>query len=119
MPGERAPRSIVEGDGWKPPSTGTDPFLWDTNGDGLADGSAGEAATTGTEAAPEPDAGAATEGTAETATVDSDNDRLADADEATYGTDPSTPDADNDGYYDGNEVNLGADPLDPVSFPAS
>ncbi len=98
---------------------GTDPFLWDTNGDGLVDGSDGEAAATGTEAAPESDAGVATDGAAETASVDSDNDRLADADEATFGTDPSTPDADGDGYYDGDEVNLGADPLDPASFPTS
>jgi Bacterial TSP3 repeat len=49
--------------------------------------------------------------------VDSDNDRLADADEAAVGTDPSTPDADGDGYYDGDEVNLGTDPLDPASIP--
>lgn len=97
--------------------TGTDPFLWDTNGDGIADGGAEETSTTGTEAAPEADAGVATEA-AEAASVDSDNDRLADADEATYGTDPATPDADGDGYYDGDEVNLGADPLDPASFPA-
>ncbi len=98
---------------------GTDPLVWDAHGDGIAEGGAGETATTGSEAAPEPEAGVATESTTETAIVDSDNDRLADADEATYGTDPSTPDADSDGYYDGDEVNLGTDPLDPASFPAS
>ena len=54
---------------------------------------------------------------ASTSIVDSDNDRLADADEASVGTDPTTPDADGDGYYDGDEVNLGTDPLDPASFP--
>ena len=54
---------------------------------------------------------------ASTSIVDSDNDRLADADEAAVGTDPTTPDADGDGYYDGDEVNLGTDPLDPASFP--
>ena len=54
---------------------------------------------------------------ASTTSVDSDNDRLADADEAAVGTDPTTPDADGDGYYDGDEVNLGTDPLDPASFP--
>ena len=51
--------------------------------------------------------------------VDSDSDRLADADEATFGTDPNTPDADGDGYYDGDEVNLGTDPLDPASVPTA
>ena len=51
--------------------------------------------------------------------VDSDTDRLPDADEATVGTDPTTPDADGDGYYDGDEVNLGTDPLDPASVPAA
>jgi len=98
---------------------GSDPLVWDASGEGTAEGSTGETASTGTEAAPAPDfffnAAAATE----TAIVDSDNDRLADADEATYGTDPSTPDADGDGYYDGDEVNLGTDPHDPASFPAS
>jgi hypothetical protein len=49
--------------------------------------------------------------------VDSDNDRLADADETAVGTDPTTPDSDGDGYYDGDEVNLGTDPLDPANFP--
>jgi hypothetical protein len=42
----------------------------------------------------------------------------ADADEAAFGTDPSTPDADGDGYYDGDEVKLGTDPLDVASYPA-
>jgi hypothetical protein len=96
---------------------GTDPFLWDTNGDGISDaGIASEAAAdplivedTGTVVAE--DAAPAASG------VDSDNDRLADRDEAAVGTDPTTPDADGDGYYDGDEVNLGTDPLDPASFP--
>jgi len=57
------------------------------------------------------------EGASGTASVDSDADRLADADEDAAGTDPSTPDSDGDGYYDGDEVNLGTDPLDPASFP--
>ncbi len=96
---------------------GTDPFLWDTNGDGVSDGDI-EA-----EAAADPliveDTGTvvAEDAAPEASSVDSDNDRLADADEAAFGTDPTTPDADGDGYYDGDEVNLGTDPLDPVSFP--
>ena len=52
-----------------------------------------------------------------TSSEDSDNDRLAETDEATVGTDPSSPDSDGDGYYDGDEVNLGTDPLDPANFP--
>jgi hypothetical protein len=89
-------------------TTGSDPFVWDTDGDGVADGDEGAAGT---------DPLAADEASPEATLVDSDQDRLADADEATAGTDPSTPDADGDGYYDGDEVNLGTDPLDPASFP--
>ncbi len=96
---------------------GTDPFLWDTNGDGVSD--AGIKA----EAAADPliveDTGTviAADAAPEASGADSDNDRLADADEAAVGTDPTTPDADGDGYYDGDEVNLGTDPLDPANFP--
>jgi hypothetical protein len=98
-------------------TTGTDPFLWDTDGNGVADGD-GEAART------DPlDPASVPEGTAETtlgaSSEDSDADRLADANEAAVGTDPSTPDSDGDGYYDGDEVNLGTDPLDPASFPVA
>jgi hypothetical protein len=90
-------------------ATGTDPLVWDTNGDGASDGGVETAANT---------EGAVAEGAEpEVSGVDSDNDRLADADEAAVGTDPTTPDADGDGYYDGDEVNLGSDPLDPASFP--
>ena len=54
---------------------------------------------------------------AETVSLDSDADRLADADEAAVGTDPTNPDTDGDGYYDGDEMNLGTGPFDPMSFP--
>ena len=102
---------------------GTDPFLWDTDSDGVSDGGIeAEAAAnplivedTGTTVG---ENGAVAEnGAPEASDVDSDNDRLADADEAAFGTDPAAPDADGDGYYDGDEVNLGTDPLDPTSFP--
>jgi hypothetical protein len=89
---------------------GTDPLVWDTDGDGVMDGGGETAAST--ELVVEDEAGPEALG------PDSDNDRLADADEATFGTDSATPDADGDGYYDGDEVNLGTDPLDPASFPA-
>jgi hypothetical protein len=88
---------------------GTDPLVWDTDGDGVSDGGVEPAARTELVA----EEGAAPEATG----IDSDNDRLADADEAAFGTDPTTPDADGDGYYDGDEVNLGTDPLDAASFP--
>lgn len=96
---------------------GTDPLVWDASGDGSTEGSEGAVATD-TSGAAETDAGVAADG-GESAIVDSDNDRLADDNEAAYGTDPSSPDADGDGYYDGDEVNLGSDPLDPASVPAS
>lgn len=113
---------------------GTDPYNWDTDGDGLGDGE--EAFVTGTSPVVWDDAsGAATTGdnadaaaselsseSAATgdaaAAVDSDGDRLADADEAALGTDPNNPDTDGDGYYDGDEAALGTDPFDPGSFPA-
>ena len=99
-------------------ASGTDPLLWDTNNDGVSDG--------GVAAAPEVDA-LTTEDTAPVAdngatsstSVDSDADRLADADELAVGTDPNSPDSDGDGYYDGDEVILGTDPFDPASFPAT
>jgi hypothetical protein len=96
-------------------TTGTDPFLWDTDGNGVADGDGGTAGTDSLDPASVP------EGTAETtlgaSSEDSDADRLADTDEVTVGTDPTSPDSDGDGYYDGDEANLGTDPLDPASFP--
>jgi hypothetical protein len=88
---------------------GTDPLVWDTDGDGVSDG--GVEMAVSTELVVEEGAGP------EVSDLDSDNDRLADADEATVGTDPAIPDADGDGYYDGDEVNLGTDPRDPASFP--
>jgi Bacterial TSP3 repeat len=97
---------------------GTDPFVWDTNGDGVSDGGVEAAAESEPLVADDGAAVVADEG-ASTTIVDGDNDRLADVDEAAFGTDPTTPDADGDGYYDGDEVNLGTDPLDPASFPTA
>lgn len=113
---------------------GTDPYNWDTDGDGLGDGE--EAFVTGTSPVVwnDPNGGteaAATELSAEgapveaattgdaSAAVDTDGDRLPDADEAAVGTDPGNPDTDGDGYYDGDEVALGTDTFDPGSFPAT
>ena len=89
--------------------SGTDPLQWEGNGDGIADGGVEAAASTELVA----DEGSAPEASG----VDTDNDRLADADEAAVGTDPTTPDADGDGYYDGDEVNLGTNPRDAASVP--
>lgn len=44
-------------------------------------------------------------------TKDSDNDGLADWEEALWGTDPQNPDTDSDGTPDGDEVKEGRDPL--------
>lgn len=43
--------------------------------------------------------------------VDTDQDGLTDAREATIGTDPANPDSDGDGYVDGEEVKNGFSPL--------
>jgi hypothetical protein len=115
---------------------GTDPTIVDTDGDGVSDG--GELFDRRSDPLVWNDAAAASpnavleEGTAEggapagaedvaarTASLDSDADRLADADEDSFGTDATSPDSDGDGYYDGDEVNLNTDPLDPASVPAT
>jgi len=103
-------------------ATGTDSLVWDTDGDGVSDG---EEAASGTDAldsagvpvSTQETASGSEEVTSETASLDGDADRLADADEAAVGTDPASPDTDSDGYYDGDEMNLGTDPLDATSFP--
>lgn len=46
--------------------------------------------------------------------ADTDGDGLADADEATLGTDPTLADTDGGGASDGDEVADGTDPLDPT-----
>jgi len=97
----------------------TDPLVWDTNGDGVSDGGV-EAATDSESVVAQDAAPVVAEDTASSTTsLDSDADRLADADETAVGTDPNNPDSDGDGYYDGDEVNLGTDPLDAASFPAT
>jgi hypothetical protein len=112
---------------------GTDPLTWDSDGDGQSDGAelydshtdplvwddtSGAAVEGGSQESVGTDVEAADTGSGGTA-VDSDGDRLGDADEAALGTDPNTSDSDGDGYYDGDEANLGTDPLDPASVPAT
>lgn len=45
--------------------------------------------------------------------VDTDDDGLTDAEEATYMSDPENPDTDGDGYQDGQEVAAGYNPIGP------
>src|SRR5215203_5023320 len=99
--------------------SGTDPLVWDTDGDGVSDGGVAAVADVDPLLAEEVAPVVADAAASSTTSVDSDADRLADADEAAVGTDPNSPDSDGDGYYDGDEVNLGTDPLDPASFPAA
>jgi len=115
---------------------GTDPFTFDSDGDGRSDGEelyntrtdplVWDTASTDSTAVADgsSDTAASGEVTGEATTLgatdgDSDGDRLADADEAAIGTDPSTPDTDGDGYYDGDESALGSDPFDPASVPTA
>jgi hypothetical protein len=115
---------------------GTDPTVVDTDGDGVSDGGElfdrrsnplvwDDFSTESPDAAPEEGAAdaddpvGAEDVAASSASLDSDADRLADAGEANFGTDPTNPDSDGDGYYDGDEVNLNTDPLDPAGVPAT
>src|SRR5215204_755195 len=98
---------------------GTDPLVWDTNGDGVSDGGVAAVADVDPLLAEEVAPVVVEDTASSTTSVDSDADRLADADEAAVGTDPTSPDSDGDGYYDGDEVNLGTDPLDAASLPAT
>lgn len=49
--------------------------------------------------------------------LDTDADGLNDAQECTYGSDPTLADTDGDGISDGDEVKLGTDPVKPDTMP--
>lgn len=101
-----------------------DPYLSDTDGDGINDGAE---VTDGTDPADAGDPGVPTvdtdgdgvsdtdEGTAGTSPTnpDTDSDGLNDRENLVHGTDPLDPDTDGDGISDGTEVTNGTDPLDP------
>jgi hypothetical protein len=87
---------------------GTNPTVWDTDGDGINDGDEIQAGT-------DP----FTPNTGGAPAADSDSDGLPDAEETANGTDPFIADTDGDGWLDGNEVLLGSEPLNPGSFPQS
>ncbi len=82
------------------PPLGTDPSLFDTDGDDLCDGV--ERFLTGTDPL----------------VADSDGDGLDDGDEFDEGTDPFRPDTDGDGVRDGAEDASGLNPLDPTDAAA-
>jgi hypothetical protein len=78
---------------------GTDPNIWDTDGDGLGDGI---------------EVGS---GLGDPLLVDTDNDALTDYQEMMYGTNPWSSDSDGDGSSDSGEIFWGTDPLDPDDYP--
>ncbi|MDP9364633.1 MAG: hypothetical protein M3Q10_10490, partial [Chloroflexota bacterium] len=81
---------------------GTDPTLFDTDGDGLGDGAEVRADGWGTDPLES----------------DTDGDGLADGDELfTHDTDPKLADSDEDGTDDGAELDAGTNPNDPASRP--
>jgi Tol biopolymer transport system component len=94
---------------------GTDPFLADTDGDGLADGD--EVRTYLTDPlVPDTDEDGLSDGeelqyTTDPLNPDTDADMLTDGDEVERRTVPVDPDTDKDGLNDGLEVSLGTDPL--------
>jgi len=107
------------------PDSTTDPWVADTDGDGLTDGEEDEDGD-GAVGATETDPNAADTdgdglGDAEEAPVgtdaldpDTDDDGLLDGEEGeVYGTDPAVADTDGGGVSDGDEVDAGTDPIDP------
>ena len=117
---------------------GADPFVTDTDGDGLTDsfellklgtfpeepgmmsmmGEGGPIVAAGTTDDPDGDGLSNLEeqtyGT-DPLVADTDKDDLSDADEIAMGTDPCAADTDGDGLADGAEAALGTDPLNPDS----
>jgi hypothetical protein len=97
---------------------GTDPAVFDTDGDGAGDGAEVAAGTDPLSAPPVPTAPPPPPPTALPASAaDGDGDGLSDADEAVYGTNPAVPDTDGDGYGDGVEVAAGSNPANASSMP--
>ena len=90
---------------------GTEPFVADTDGDGLSDGF--ELSTSLTDPlTADTDNDGVTDGA-----EDPDGDGLTHIEEAAIGTDPRDQDTDNDGFSDGFEVLQGSDPLSAASTP--
>ena len=101
---------------------GTDPYVDDTDGDGLLDGDEVGRGTDPNDA--DTDDGDASDGAevlvdhtdplngSDDVQADSDGDGLTDSAEAVIGTDPHNPDTDGGGVNDGAEVDNGTDPLD-------
>ena len=85
---------------------GTNPFVSDTDSDGISDG---------VEVANASDPLSACSPNAIFVTCDQDNDGLTNAEEALLGTNPAVADTDGDGINDGAEVANGSDPLSPCS----
>ncbi|TAL16737.1 hypothetical protein EPN96_08080 [bacterium] len=98
--------------------TGTDPNTWDTDGDGLGDGSELAAGLNPLVADTDGDGindGGEVAGGTDPKDVDSDDDGLTDSDEVSvYLTDPNDRDTDRDWSTDASEILSGTDPLDPA-----
>jgi hypothetical protein len=102
---------------------GTDPYVADTDGDGLGDGEEVELGTSPTLV--DTDGGGTGDGAevlqdgtdplnpADDVATDTDGDGLTDSEEDILGTDPENPDTDGGGANDGDEVEAGTNPLDP------
>ncbi len=130
-PADPAPAAGIDTDGdgltddYEINVSGTDPNVWDTDGDGIGDGDAvlGTAVPSGDPAAPPAEPPAPEEPAAPAPApggdVDTDGDGLTDAQEAEYGTSPEVADSDGDGWSDGAEVRAGTSPRDSGDVPQS
>lgn len=84
---------------------GTDPFFFDSDGDGLADGWEVDNGLDPND--PDTDGDGVLDGD-----EDPDGDGVSNIDEQAYGSDPNNPDTDGDGVNDGDEINQGSFPDD-------
>ncbi len=99
----------------------TNPYEWDTDGDGIGDGSevfyGADPNSSDTDGDGRNDGDEVFIDHTDPADGDSDEDGVSDGTEHAAGTDPNNGDTDGDGATDNQELRAGSDPNDPASTP--